>query len=163
MFNKKKIYKLLKNNNIQYDVIEHNPVFTIEDMKNERLLEKGSVLKNLFLRNAKGNQHYLVSTLEDKKIDLKILKELINSSRLSFASPERLEKFLKLKPGSVSPLGLLNNEDKSVILILDETINSDTNVGIHPNDNTATIWIKYKDLINLIKDHGNQIKFVSFN
>ena len=75
---------------------------------------------------------------------------------------ERLDKYLGLTQGSVSPLGLLNNEDKSVVMIFDRDLVGNEEVGVHPNENTATIWLKFSDLKKIIEEHGNEIVFAKF-
>ena len=93
-------------------------------------------------------------------MDLKALAEYIGSSKLSFGSAERLDKYLGLTQGSVSPLGLLNNEDKSVVMIFDRDLIGNDEVGVHPNENTATLWLKTSDLINIIEENGNQVNII---
>ena len=161
-YNKIKVFEFLEENKISYEKLEHDAVTTMEEMDAAGITSKGTVCKNLFLRNAKGNQHYLVTAMEEKVIDLKILAQDIGSTRLSFGSAERLMKHLGLTQGSVSPLGVLNNEDADVIVVFDRDLVGNPQVGLHPNDNTATIWMDFKDLQSIIKKHGNEIIFVKF-
>ncbi len=161
-YTKQKIYDFLDENNIYYEKLEHKVVFTMEDMDAEGITQKGVVCKNMFLRDYKGKNHFLVTAPEHKKVDLKKLAEEIGSSKLSFASAERMEKYIGLTAGSVSPLGLLNNEDKSVVMIFDKDLEGENQVGVHPNDNSATIWLKFSDLKNIIQTNGNEIIFTEF-
>lgn len=161
-YTKQKIYDFLDENNIYYEKLEHKVVFTMEDMDAEGITQKGVVCKNMFLRDYKGKNHFLVTAPEHKKVDLKKLAEEIGSSKLSFASAERMEKYIGLTAGSVSPLGLLNNEDKSVVMIFDKDLEGENQVGVHPNDNSATIWLKFSDLKNIIQTNGNEIIFAEF-
>lgn len=161
-YTKQKIYDFLDENNIYYEKLEHKVVFTMEDMDAEGITQKGVVCKNMFLRDYKGKNHFLVTAPEHKKVDLKKLAEEIGSSKLSFASAERMEKYIGLTAGSVSPLGLLNNEDKSVVMIFDKDLEGENQVGVHPNDNSATIWLKFSDLKNIIQTNGNKIIFTEF-
>jgi Ala-tRNA(Pro) deacylase len=161
-FTKQKVYDFLRENNIQYEVLEHEVVFTMEEMDAAGITQKGTVCKNMFMRDYKGKNHFLLTVPEEKHVDLKALAEYIGSSKLSFASAERLDKYLGLTQGSVSPLGLLNNEDKSVVMIFDRDLVGDEEVGVHPNENTATIWLKFSDLKKIIEDHGNEIIFAKF-
>ena len=161
-YTKQKVYDFLKENNIQYEVLEHEVVSTMEEMDAAGITQKGTVCKNMFMRDYKGKNHFLLTVPEQKHVDLKVLAEYIGSSKLSFGSAERLDKYLGLTQGSVSPLGLLNNEDKSVVMIFDRDLVGNEEVGIHPNENTATIWLKFSDLKKIIEDHGNEIIFAKF-
>ena len=105
--------------------------------------------------------YYLITIKGDKKLDLKSFSDEFHTRRLSFASENDLMNILNLTPGSVTPLGLLNDKDLKVIFYLDEAFLDDNGIiGIHPNDNTATIWLKAQDLINIIKEHGNQVNII---
>lgn len=157
---KQNVYDLLQQKGIAYEVMEHEAVFTMEDMDAAGITAKGTVCKNLFLRDAKGKNHFLVTVPEEKKVDLGDLAGQLYSSKLSFASPERLEKYLGVVQGSVSPLGILNDESREVTVVFDKDLCNDPAVGIHPNDNTATIWLAFRDLQKIIKEHGNDIEFV---
>ena len=119
MLGKQEIKAFLDGKKIAYEWAEHEAVYTIEDMVKLGLEDMQDVAKNLVLRDAKGKRHFLVVVREDKKVDLKRLGELIGCSRLSFASEERLEKYLGLKKGSVTPLGVLNDEDRAVEVFFD--------------------------------------------
>ena len=100
---RKKVYEALDKMNIKYEVVEHEPVYTMEDMDRLGLTKKGTLCKNLFLRDAKGKRHFLVTADENTKVDLKSLGKKLGAGNLSFASEERLEKYLGLKQGSVTP------------------------------------------------------------
>jgi Ala-tRNA(Pro) deacylase len=154
------VLKILEEKNIDYTIIQHEEVHTMEDMNNLGLLDKGYVFKNLFLRNANGKEHYLLSCGADKEINIKELATKIGSSRLSFASSERLEKYLGLEQGYVSPLGIINDINSEVTCVFEKEIKDDQIVGVHPNTNKATIYLKYSDLIKIIKEHGNNIMFI---
>ncbi|MBE6877750.1 MAG: prolyl-tRNA synthetase associated domain-containing protein [Ruminococcaceae bacterium] len=162
MYNKQKIYEFLNEKGIVYEKMEHDAVYTMEEMDAAGITQKGTVCKNLFLRDVKGKVHYLVTIPEEKKVDLRDLAEQIDSTKLSFGSAERLMKYLGVTQGSVSPLGILNDESESVIMVFDRDLVGDTAVGVHPNDNTATIWLDFKDLKGIIKQHGNEIIFAKF-
>lgn len=155
------VLDLLDNKNIEYKIIKHIPVHTIEDMNNVGLLDEGYVCKNLFVRNANGHIHYLISCHHSKLIDMKLLASKINSTRLSFASSERLKKYLNLEQGYVSPFGILNDINKEVIVVFDEELKNKELVGFHPNTNEATVYLKFNDLENIIKEHGNKIIYIN--
>lgn len=160
-YTKEKVYELLDGKGIKYDKLEHEPVFTMEDMEKEGILEKGTVCKNLFLRDGKGKKHFLVTVPEERQVDLKALGEKLGS-RLSFASAERLEKYLKIETGCVSPLAVLNDEEKAVMVVFDKGLEGNKEIGIHPNDNTATIWLAFDDLRNVVEADGREIKLINF-
>lgn len=157
----KEVLNLLDDENIQYKLVEHEPVHTISDMNNIGLLDEGYVCKNLFIRNANGHVHYLVSCHHSKNIDMKQLANKINSTRLSFASDERLKKYLNLENGYVSPFGILNDKNKEVIVVFDEELKNKELVGFHPNTNKATVYLNFNDLEEIIKKHGNKIIYIN--
>ena len=133
---KQRVYDALNKLGIKYEVVEHEPVHTMEDMDRLGLPEKGTLCKNLFLRDAKGKRHFLITCGENTKVDLKSLGRQLGAGNLSFASEERLEKYLGLKQGSVSPFGLMN----------DKNLSKCKSLGIHPLENTATVFLSFKDL-----------------
>lgn len=161
MVNKEDIVKLLNDENIKFELVEHEAVYTMEDIEKLNIKDKGTEVKNLFLRDEKGKNHFLIVAKEDTKIDMKELKNIINSSKLSFASEERLEKYLKLKRGSVSPFGILNDDQKAVKVFIDKNLEKDKKIGVHPNENTATIFISTADIEKIIKEHGNDVNYIS--
>lgn len=122
MNNKEKVYKYLDQNKIIYSVSEHPPIHTIDALDGHDIPNKDKIAKNLFLRNDNGKKHYLITIRQDKTVDIKDLREKIGSSRLSFASEERLMDQLGLKKGSVTPLGVLNNQNTKVEVYFDEDL-----------------------------------------
>lgn len=158
---KQKVYNSLKELNIDYFVSDHKAVFTIDEMNSIGIGHNGIIAKNLFLRDAKGKRHFLVTIRHDKKVDLKSLRSKLDSTSLSFASEERLYKHLGLNKGSVTPFGVLNDPNGHVEVVFDEDLISEHSIGIHPNDNTATVWISFSDLLNVINKNGNKVSYVS--
>lgn len=116
--------------------------------------------KNLFVRDDKKNNYYLIIVKVDKRVDLKEFRKKYHTKHLSFAKEEELLSILNLTSGSVSPLGLLNDKEKKTIFFIDNYFEDNSLIGIHPNDNTATIWLKAKDLITIIEEQGNQVSRV---
>lgn len=154
------VYKILDDLKIKYKVIQHQAVYTIDDLDELCIsVEDGNIVKNLFLRDAKGKRHFLVVMDKNKKIDLKALRKQLECSVLSFASEERLQKYLKLSKGSVTPLGVINDINCCVEVIIDKDLIGLT-LGVHPNENTATILISFNDLKTVIEKNGNTIKYV---
>ena len=143
------LYDILNKLNIKYKEIEHEPVFTIDQAQSIKENIDGIGCKNLFLTNKKGN-YYLVMLNENKKTNIKEITKLLNESHLSFASAEELKKILNLKQGSVTPLGIINDKNNVVTIIIDNELNNKV-LLVHPNINTKTISIMYDDLIKYIE------------
>ena len=143
---KQRVYDALEQLKIKYEVVEHEPVHTMEDMDRLGLPQKGTLCKNLFLRDAKGKRHSLVTCDEKKTVDLKTLGRQLGAGNLSFASEDRLEKYLGLKQGSVSPFGLMNDTEHAVEFFIDKDLSRCKSLGIHPLENTATVFLSFKDL-----------------
>ena len=155
--NKTETYDFLKRNKIEYEVTEHPALFSMDDVCDVELPYPDADAKNLFVRDDKKRNYYLITVRGAKRVDLKEFGTEHGTRRLSFASAEDLKKYLGVEPGSVSPLGLLNDEERKVKFFLDSEFKDVTGrIGIHPNENTATVWLKTDDLIKIIKDHGNE-------
>lgn len=157
--NKEEIYNYLKENNIKYEIDEHKAVYNMEELKDIVLKYPESDAKNIFVRDDKKRNYYLITTKGDKKVDLKDFKNKYNTRSLSFASETDLMNILGLIPGAVTPLGLLNDKDLKVEFYLDSYF-KDKIIGVHPNDNTATIWMSSSDLIEIIEEHGNKVNII---
>lgn len=158
--NREAVLARLDELDIPYELTEHPAVYTIADMEAQGLLEQGEVCKNLFVRDSKGRQHFLVVAPEERTIDLKALAMVLDSTRLSFASAERLEKYLGVTTGAVSPFGVLNDGEHEVVVALDAGLKGNTRIGVHPNDNTATVWISWDGLKKFIRAQGNELRVV---
>ncbi len=141
---------------VPFEVTEHGAVFNMEELDAVPLPYPDRDAKNLFVRDDKKRNYYLITVRGDKRVDLKEFQRAQGTRKLSFASPEDLAALLGLIPGAVTPLGLLNDEERRVTLYLDAAF-GDGPVGVHPNDNTATVWLKAPDLVKLIGDHGNPV------
>ena len=157
MDRKQKVLEKLSELNILYEIIHHPPVFTIEEIDLLGLDEQGEIVKNLFLRDDRGKNHYLVVLEKSKKADLVKLRGILGSTKLGFASEERLEKYLDLTKGSVSPLGIINDKTGVVNVVFDKDLMDRDRLGVHPNDNTATIFLAFKDLKRIVEANGNNI------
>lgn len=155
------VYKTLEMLNISYDRFVHPAMNTIEEL-NKYNTESDDIVhcKNLFLRNSKGDKHYLVLIEPDKRANTRNLAGQIKSTRLSFASPERLERYLGLDPGSVSPFGLINDRNKDVEVLIDRDLDTRQKITFHPNINTASVTISYEDFQKYIGWCGNKITYV---
>lgn len=145
---------------IKFDSTEHGPVYTIDEMKQIEGMKIEDVCKNLFLRDEKGKRHFLVVLDEAKSADLKAIRAQIGSSRLSFASEERLMEHLGLVKGAVTPLGLLNDCAAGVEVLVDSDLRGRSRLGVHPCDNTETLWLSAGDIEKIIQSRGNSLKFI---
>jgi Ala-tRNA(Pro) deacylase len=154
------LYTVLDELGISYDKYEHPPVYTVEQADRLRGKLPGGQTKNLFLRNKKGKRHYLVVTASNKQVDLKQLREHCGEKVLSFASPERLKKYLGLAPGSVSPLGLIHDKNKEVVVLLDRDLLDHESLGFHPNVNTATLVIPTEGFQRFLAHCGNEVRVI---
>ncbi len=156
-----KVYDLLAGLGIVYDRREHPPVYTVEEAERHWAGISGAHCKNLFLRNKKGNHHYLVILLGSKKADLRRLEQELSEDRLSFASPERLLRCLGLQAGAVSPFGLINDLAKEVRVVIDQELRTYSRVNFHPNVNTATVGLSFLDFEKFLTWCGNTVQFIS--
>jgi Ala-tRNA(Pro) deacylase len=155
------VYAALDSLGISYRRYEHPPVFTAEDAAVHWAGLDGTQCKNLFLRNKKGNRHYLVVLEVSKQADLRHVARLVSDDRLSFGSAERLMERLGLTPGSVSPFGLINDADRSVRVLIDRDLRSAERLIFHPNINTASIVIAWKDFERFLDSRGNVVTFIN--
>jgi len=155
-----KVLETLDKLGIPYVRHEHPPVATVEEAEKHWGALKGTHCKNLFLRNYKGNRHYLVIAPVTRGIDLKRLNAMLAEDRLSFASAERLKRWLGLEPGSVSPFGLINDENRHVQVVCDRTLRSSDALGFHPNVNTATLEIALADFERFLESRGNPVRWL---
>lgn len=160
MKQRKSVLETLKKLGIPYQLIEHPAMYTVPEMESISFPEKSVVVKNLFLRNAKKTNYYLLVTDSKKKINLKTIQQQIGSTRLSFASEMDLQKYLGVTTGAVSPLGLLNDFTHEVILCIDEELAQTHLIGVHPNDNTATIFLSFNNLLTVIEQSGHTIQLI---
>ncbi len=145
---------------IAYERYSHPPVFTSEEAAEHWAGIPATRVKNLFLRNKKGDRHYLVILDVGKEADLRHLVKVIGDDRLSFGSPERLMVNLGLTPGSVSPFGLLNDDRKAVRVIIDEDLRRAERLIFHPNINTASLTISLPDFERFLASRGNLVRWV---
>ena len=146
---------------IAYERHEHPPVATVEEAEAHWVGIDAAHCKNLFLRNQKGNRHYLVVLMHSKKADLRKVADQIGDGKLSFASPERLMTHLGLTPGSVSPFGLINDRERAVRVVLDRDLKSAVRLSFHPNINTATYVVSAADFERFLGACGNVVQHVA--
>ena len=156
--NKWEVYDYLRERSIGFETTEHQAVYTMEELSDVVLPYPEADAKNLFVRDDKKRQYYLITVKGDKRVDLKAFRRQHAIRPLSFASENELKDILGLIPGAVTPLGILNDAEHRVQLYLDEDfLDSPGLIGVHPNDNTATVWLKTEDLIAIIQEHGSRV------
>ena len=155
-----KVLKYLDNNNITHTWYTHPEAPTIEIARQHWQKDGSKHCKNLFFRNHKGNRHYLVVLDCERDLDIHDLEKRLHQGKLSFASPQRMEKYLGLQPGSVSPFGLINDVDNHVHLFLDENLKKENSLSFHPNDNRATVVISNDEFMRYLSLVGNTYEFI---
>ena len=143
-------YDLLDRLGVEYERIDHEPAMTMEDCKEVDQLLEAVICKNLFLCNRQKTAFYLLMIPDTKVFHTKDLSAQIGSARLSFAKPEYMEEFLDITPGSVSVMGLMNDKEHRVQLLIDEDVLAGEYIGCHPCINTSSIRFKVKDLIEKV-------------
>ena len=158
---KEETYQFLADHNVEFEITEHGAVFNMAELEAVELPYPDADAKNLFVRDDKRRNYYLITVKGDKRVDLKDFRRKHELRPLTFASAEELKGIMNLYPGAVSPLGLLSDEEHRVKLYLDEAFGVGP-VGVHPNDNTATVWLKTADLVRVIKEHDNNVEIVNF-
>jgi Ala-tRNA(Pro) deacylase len=152
------IFNILKNLDIDYKLYQHKAVFTINDAIPELIYANGIVVKNLLLKNSHGT-YYLVLN-DGEKADLKTIASNFKTGHLSFATNDELKWKLNLLPGSVSPFGLINNQEHDVIVLISKSL-IDKSLVFHPNTNTKSLLISYSDLEKFLNYTQNKFYFYS--
>lgn len=145
-----RVYDLLDSLDIQYHHIDHEAAMTMEACEAIDEAMGTAMCKNLLLCNRQCTEFYLLLLPGDKPFKTSILSKQIGSSRLSFASGEYMEQFLDITPGSLSVLGLMNDQDHHVRLLIDEAVLADSHIGVHPCVNTSSLRIRTDDLLQKI-------------
>ena len=159
---KEETYQFLTEKNVAFEVTEHGAVYNMEELDAVELPYPEADAKNLFVRDDKRRNYYMITVKGDKRVELKDFRRKHELRPLTFASADELMDIMNLYPGAVTPLGLLSDEEHKVKLFLDEAFGTGP-VGIHPNDNTATIWLQTADLVRIIKEHGNDVEMINLD
>ena len=139
---------------ITFDVVEHPPAFTTEQADSYIEGMEGVRTKSMFLTNKKKTQYYLLIMDDKKSLDMDLFKELVSANRIRMASLDSLAEKMSLSAGSVSPFGLLNNEERDIQVYFDKEIFDEERMTFHPNTNEKTIFISTEDLFKFLKDLG---------
>jgi Ala-tRNA(Pro) deacylase len=154
------LYKILEELNIAFDYYEHPSVATIDEARKYWKDIEATHCKNLFFRNHKGDRHYLVILEHSKDLSIHDLERRLKQGKLSFASDQRMEKYLGLKPGSVSPFGLIHDQLHHVHVFLDENLKQSKKISFHPCVNTASLVISYEDFMRFLGWTQNTFEFL---
>ena len=154
--NKEETYEYLDKLNIKYEKYEHKRSYTIDEINELSIPNKEKIAKNLFLRDDKKLNYYLVTLPPNQKADLKKLRKEIRSRRLSFAMGNDVEEILNVSKGSVTPLAVINDKEKKVISVFSKDLKNET-IGIHPMENSASIFLSFEDIIKAIEKYQNRI------
>ena len=155
---KQEVYEFLRIKGVEFEATEHEAVYNMKELDAIDLPYPEDDAKNLFVRDDKKRNYYLITVKGDKRIDLKAFRKTFDTRPLRFASEDDLESIMGLIAGAVTPLGVLNDDECKVHLFIDEEFLGDpSRIGVHPNDNTATVWLQTQDLIDLVSEHGNTV------
>jgi len=157
MTTEQNVYETLAKLDIPYIKYTHPAVFTVEEAVQYWKDESGMHCKNLFFRNNKGDRHFLVILQYSKTLNVREFSLKIERRPMSFASAERLMKYLGLTAGSVSPFGLINDVNKEVEVIIDSDLQLVEKISFHPNINTASVSILFSDFIKYLNPSWTSI------
>lgn len=155
-----KVLYYLREQGIEHTWYTHEEAPTIEIARTQWHNDGSKHCKNLFFRNHKGNRHYLVILDCERDLDIHDLEHRLHQGKLSFASPQRMERYLGLQPGSVSPFGLINDTENHVHMFIDSNLRNQASLSFHPNDNRATVVIAYDEFMKYMQGVGNSFEFI---
>lgn len=159
--NKQEVYQYLDAQEICYEAVEHPATYTVEQAEALCLPHPEAGAKNLFLRDDKKQNYYLITLRDNLTVDMKQIQQKIRSRRLSFASVDDLREILCLEKGSVTPFGLLNDSERKTRFYLDRYF-AGCLIAAHPNENTATVYLQTEALLSLLEQHGVCMEFIDF-
>jgi len=160
MRGQKELYELLEKLGISFEYHEHPPLATIHDAIIHWKDYNSGRCKNIFFRNHKGDRHYLVILEHLRQLDIHDLEKRLRQGKLTFASDQRLKKFLGVEPGSVSPFGLINDRERHVRLFIDEKLGEFERLAFHPNVNTSSIVVLKSDFLKFLDYTGISYEFI---
>jgi len=161
MIGQTELYEKLRELSISFEYHEHPPVATISDAEIHWKNLNTCKCKNIFVRNHKGNRHYLIILEHLRQVNMKKLEKQLKQGKLTFASDQRLKKYLGVEPGSVSPFGIINDKEKHVHLFIDESLKNSDRLVFHPNMNKASVVISKDDFIKFLQSSGNSFQFIT--
>ena len=159
MYGKKEIYELLNARGIEFEAIEHEAVYNIEEADALELPHREAATKNLFIKDDKKRHYYVVVIPSEQRLDLRGLREKLQSRPLKFANENELHDILGLIPGQVTPFGTLNDKEHKTKVLFSEYFREGL-MDAHPNDNTATVILKTADVADILKSFGVETEFI---
>lgn len=161
MMTKEEIYNFLESRSIWHEVSNHGKVYNMDEVSAIVMPYPDAIAKNIFVCDDKKQNYYLITVKRNKRVNLKAFRKTYNTRPLHFAPEQELFKIMKLTPGSVGPFGMLNDTERKVNYYIDKDFfDGSPIIGVHPNDNSATVWMKVQDLIAIISEHGNHVNIV---
>ena len=155
-----KVKEYLNTIGIQFKIVEHEPAYTTEEADKYIEGHDGVRTKTMFICNKKKTNYYMIIMDDSKRLDMNKFKEIVSEKQMKMASEEALKEKLGVKPGMVSPFGLLNNDEKDVKIYMDKEIITEEIMTFHPNDNTKTLFITTKDLFKYLESIGYEINII---
>jgi Ala-tRNA(Pro) deacylase len=161
MIRREAVIQYLEEHQIPFEIYEHPPVPTVEEALPYWKDIDAAHCKNLFFRNHKGNRHYLVILDHRRQLNIRELEQKLKQGKISFASPERMEKYLGLSGGSVSVFGIINDHENHVHLFIDSVLQSAEHISFHPNENDATLVISFSSFLRFLESSGNTWEFMA--
>lgn len=153
------VVALLKEQAVEFELYEHEPITSVEESKQLGLPHEGAGTKNFFLRDKKKRNYFVITTKEDKQVDLKQVRELLGTSALSFASEEDLDRILGVITGAVGPFAVLNDTEHMVKVYIDEEFRGEW-MDAHPNDNAATLFLHADDVVKVLRECGSTVEYI---
>jgi Ala-tRNA(Pro) deacylase len=160
---RERVFALLDKLGVQYEIVEHAAMFSAADNELHEQDINATIFKNLFLRNKDKSRYYLYSLPIMKRADLAALASTISETRFSFGNENELWEKLHIRPGSVSPLNVIDAPETDIEILIDREIFACGRFGIHPNDNTATVILSSEDLVKVLDATGCRYRIVEIN
>lgn len=160
MTRRETVINYLEQHHIPFEIHEHPPVPTVEEALPYWKDIDAAHCKNLFFRNHKGNKHFLVILDHRRQLNIRDLEQKLKQGKISFASPERMERYLGLSAGSVSAFGIINDHENHVHLFIDAELQSAERISFHPNENNATFVISFASFKRFLESSGNSYEFI---
>ena len=152
---------VLDRHGVAYEFVEHPAVMTVDEFRLQQAYGIGIIMKNLFLRDDSGKQTFMFTCQGEKRADLKKLAQALGTKRVCFASEERLMRCTGLTPGAVSPLGLIFDTEREVTMVFDkELLELQERIGVHPGENTATVFLEFGELVRVLEELGTKILYI---
>ena len=155
-----KVKEYLNSMGIQFKIVEHEPAYTTEEADKYIEGHDGVRTKTMFICNKKKTNYYMIIMDDSKRLDINKFKEIVSEKQMKMASEESLKEKLGIKPGMVSPFGLLNNDEKDVKIYMDKEIITEEIMTFHPNDNTKTLFITTNDLFKYLENIGYELNII---